>query len=106
MFTAVLNPSSSSVTWLANRRSSLAVEQRNSPERDCLFEGRIELGDLGRVDQRPEVQHGERRPLDDVAGIGGAPLLAVLETLAEVLGQPVPLGVVPDSPSVESLGLE
>ncbi len=48
----------------------------------------------------------EQPALDHVAGVGGAPLLGVLEALAQVLGQEMPLGEVPDAPGVQALLLE
>ena len=94
-----------------------------------------QVGSLGGVDNRSEVQvregvgygrYGERvteadrlhdrqvgfqegreqPPLYDVAGVGRAALLGVFETLAQVLGQQVPLGEVPDAPGVEAFLFE
>ncbi len=48
----------------------------------------------------------EELALDDIAGIGGAPLLAVFEALAQMRGQQLPLGELPDAPGVEALLLE
>jgi hypothetical protein len=51
-----------------------------------------------------EVRH--ERALHDVARVGGAALLGVLEALGEVGGQLVPLREVPDAPGVQALLLE
>ena len=53
------------------------------------------------------LEEGREQPaLHDVAGIGRAPLLGVLEALAHVLGEQVPLVELPDAPGVETLLLE
>ena len=112
-----------------------APVQRDAAAPDGLVPLGAQVGGLGGVDDRAEVQVRERlvglgdgqrmaeadrldhrqvrleecreQPaLDHIAGVGGAALLGVLEPLAQVLGQEVPLGEVPDAPGVEALLFE
>src|SRR5579875_3548486 len=48
----------------------------------------------------------EEAAFDDEADIGGTSLLAVLEALAQLLGELVPLGELPDAVGVDALHLE
>src|SRR5258705_6256922 len=53
------------------------------------------------------VEEGvDQIPLYDKARVRRAPLLAVLEALTDVCGERVPLGEIPDAPSVQALLLD
>jgi hypothetical protein len=74
----------------------------------------VRLLDRQRVPEAQRVQdrqvhvqeRGEQPSLHDIAGICGAALLRVLETLAQMLGEHIPLTEVPDAPRVQALLLE
>ncbi len=79
-----------------------------------FWQGIVVVRDGQRMAEPHRGHHGqvggeeliEELALDDIAGIGGASLLAVFEPLLQVRGQQVPLGELPDAPGVEALLLE
>ena len=113
----------------------LPVHERNTARAHALVEHRMQLGRFVGTDDRSEIQlrvwiggvlHGERvsefhalhdgqvhlkelcehGTLHDETRIGGAPLLAVFESLLDVRTEKIPLRESPDAPDIETLLLQ
>src|SRR4029450_4302166 len=116
-------------------RTHRAAVEGKPPAPQCLLELLSQFRGLPGPDHRPEVQlregiirtldsqrvteaqafddrqvhiekRGQQASLDDIPRVRGAPLLGVLEPLAQMLGEQLPLGEVPYPPRIQPFLLE